>query len=323
MKKNTYSQIVFFLLLILFCLGATSKVFSAQHSLYNFLRITGDARTTALSGSTVAFDNDLANIYFNPASLILQEDKDVSATFLKNVIDINSGNIVYNLGKSFEEGKLAVNINYTNYGDFEYADFNGKSGSFTGNDISLGVTYSNQIDSNFYYGVTPKLVYMNLEQNTSLAFALDAGLLYKLADGRTNIGLAVLHTGTQITKIGSISEGLPTDVRIGFNHRLKGLPLLFNFSFVRLADGEGVITNKLKNITLGAEISIGKYIEARIGFDNQIRSTTNENNRGMSGLSLGLGAKIYPLKFDYGFTQYGAAVSLHRITISSNINSLF
>lgn len=313
------------LLITLFFVGLISetKLYANDNSLYNFLRITGSARGSALSGSVVALEKDLASIYFNPAVLSSQENGSFTATFLKHVVDINSGNIIYNFGDSFEDGKLAANINFTNYGSFEYADFVGRSGTFGGSDISLGVTYSNMIDSNFYYGITPKFIYLTLEQNSSIAFAIDGGLIYKLSDGRTNIGLSVLHAGTQLSRIGSNNEPLPTDIRFGFNHRLKGLPILFNLSFVRMADNAGSIGERLKNIAVGAEIYLGKYIDARVGFDNQLRSQANDNNKGMSGVSAGLGIKLENLNFDYGFSQYGPAASLHRITITSNVKTLF
>lgn len=324
-KNITTKAIKNYFIFLVLVLGLNSEVnlFANENSLYNFLRITGSARGAALSGSVVALEKDLASIYFNPAVLSSQENGSFTATFLKHVVDINSGNIIYNFGDSFEGGKLAANINFTNYGSFEYADYVGRSGTFGGSDISLGVTYSNMIDSNFYYGVTPKFIYLTLEQNSSIAFALDGGLIYKLADGRTNIGLSVLHAGTQLKRIGSNNEPLPTDIRLGFNHRLKGLPILFNLSFVRMADNAESIGDRLKNIAVGAEIYLGKYIDARVGFDNQLHSQANDNNKGMSGVSAGLGIKLENLNFDYGFSQYGPAASLHRITITSNVKTLF
>lgn len=317
MKKNIK------IIILLFSFFSILEIKANQNSLYNFMRITGSARTSSLSGAVVALNNEASGLFFNPAVVYNQKQDDFSVTFLKHVLDINSGNLVYNFGESFEEGKLAASINYTNYGSFEYSDFNNRGGDFSGNDISFGVTYSNMIDSNFYYGITPKFIFLTLEQSSSVAFAIDGGLIYNLKDGRTSFGLSVLHAGTQITQLGNLSESLPTDIRFGFNHRLKGLPILFNFSFVRMADKTGSFGDKLKNVAVGAEIYLGKYIDVRAGFDNQIRSTTTPTaNRGISGFSAGFGIKLEGLNVDYGFGQYGPSASLHRFTITSNLQKL-
>lgn len=317
MKNLKYIVFLLFVLILADC-----KLFSNVNSPYNFLRIIGSARSASLSGAMLTIENDPSSIFFNPATLYTVSDNEISATFLKNVLDINSGNIIYNFGNSFEDGKLAASINFTNYGSFEYSDLFSRSGTFGGNDITAGVTYSNIIDSNIFYGITPKFVFFSLENSNSLAFALDFGILYKLKDNRTNIGFSILHTGTQITSLGNNTENLPTDVRIGLNHRLKGLPILINLSLIRLADPTDNFGQKFRNIVAGIELSLSKYIDLRFGLDNQIRSNiAQSNNKGISGFSLGFGIKLEDFNIDYGYGQFTPVTALHRFTITTNINN--
>ncbi len=311
------------LFLVFILILSEYNLYANVNSPYNFLRIIGSARSAGLSGAMLTVEDDPSSLFFNPATLQTVSDNALSATFLKNVLDINSGNIIYNFGDSFEDGKLAASINFTNYGSFEYSDLFSRSGSFSGNDITAGVTYSNMIDSNIYYGITPKLVFFSLENSNSLAFALDFGILYKLKDDRTNIGFSILHTGTQITRLGNNTENLPTDVRIGFNHRLKGLPILINLSLIRLADQTDNFGQKFRNIVAGVELNLSKYLDLRFGLDNQIRSNiAQSNDKGISGFSLGFGLKLEDFNIDYGYGQYTPVTALHRFTFTTNFKKM-
>ncbi len=293
---------------------------ATEVSPYHFLRTASNARAAALSGCYVSMPGDPAAVVFNPATIYTVEEKKFSATFLKHVLDINSGMVTYT--REFEgTGIFSGTINYTNYGSFERADMYGNiDGTFGANDISLGVSYADELDTNLFYGVTGKFIFITLEEANSTAFAIDAGLLYRMPDGRTHIGLSVLHAGTQLSKVGGMSEKLPLDIRAGFNHRLRGLPLLFNFSFHHLGDEEDNFFDKFMNFSVGGEFYIGEYIQARLGYDNQIRRLTSiQSDRKMSGFSGGVGIKANKFNIDYAISMMGSSASLHRFSVALNL----
>jgi hypothetical protein len=309
---------------LIFVISANAAI--AIDSPFNFLRYVSGARASGLAGSFVAVTDDPAAMYYNPASVSTVTDKRISVTFLKHVLDINSGGISYIHHLEGSEGTLAASVGYTNYGSFDYADNVGnRSGSsFGASDLSFGVTYSSTLDTNFYYGLTLKYIYSGIEEVSTSAVAVDAGLIYRLSDKRTNFGMSILHAGSQLTTISNTSESLPLDVRIGFNHRLRGLPLLFNFSFHHLADKTDAFFDKLKSFNIGGELYFGKVIQVRLGYDNQIRSLTNaEVNKGFTGFSAGVGLVTEDFNFDYGYTGYGSSANLHRFSVSLNVNKLF
>ncbi len=292
---------------------------------FSFLRYVSGARASGLSGSFMAVENDPSALYFNPATIRTVDEKPLSITFLKHVLDINSGNLSYT-HHTKENGSIAVSIGYTSYGSFDYADKLGNRDgrTFGASDFLFGATYSNELDKNFYYGVTAKFIYTGIEEVSTTAVALDAGLLYMLADGRTNLAMSVLHVGSQITKIGNHSESLPLDFRLGFNHQLQGLPILFNLSLHHLADDADGFFDRFKRFNVGAEISIGEHIQVRLGYDNEARSLTSaEIDKGLTGFSGGIGVKTDLLNFDYGFTRYGSSVNLHRFSIRLGVQQLF
>ena len=292
---------------------------------FNFLRYVSSARAAGLSGAFMTMTDDPTAVYFNPATISTVDSRHASVTFLKHVLDINSGNVNY-VHPLEGTGTLAANIGFTSYGSFEYADNLGNRdrGTFGANDLSIGVTYSDELDTNFYYGVTLKYIFVGIEQVSTSAVAVDAGLLYKLRDGRTNLGLSVLHAGTQLSQISNQSESLPLDLRLGVNHRLRGLPLLFNFSFHHLADETDGFFDKFKSFTVGGEFYFGEVLQVRLGYDNQIRSlTAPEADKGLTGISGGVGIVFEDFNFDYGFSRYGSNANLHRFSVSLNVNKLF
>ena len=291
---------------------------------FNFLRYVASARAAGLSGAFMTVTDDPTAVFFNPATISTVDSRQASATFLKHVLDINSGNVNY-VHATNGTGTFAANIGFTSYGSFDYSDNlgNRNRGTFGANDLSMGITYSDELDTNFYYGVTLKYIFVGIEQVSTSALALDAGLLYKLRDGRTNLGLSVLHAGTQLTQISNQSESLPIDLRIGVNHRLRGLPLLFNFAFHHLADDTDAFFDKFKSFTIGGELYLGEVIQVRLGYDNQIRTlTAAEADKGLTGISGGLGLIFEDFNIDYGFSRYGSNANLHRFSVSLNVNKL-
>lgn len=310
MKKNLLQIIIF--------LGIVS--FSNANT-FNFLRDFSNARSSALAGSVISIDNDLDMIIFNPAVLNTVNNNNISVTFLKHALDINSGAVQYVLPFIWEDGKFSVSALFTNYGAFDYVDKNGVfKGTFTSNDLALGANYSNILDTNLHYGVGIKFIYSNIEKYSSTAVALDAGILYKFSDERTNFAVSFLNVGTQLSTFDGVVESIPNDLRIGFNHKLKGMPLLFNLSFVNLAEKTNKFFERFKNIAVGGEFNIGKYVDFRVGYSNFVRNAlNNELDKGLAGFSTGLGIKTDYIFIDYGASIYSGALYLHRFTLKFNL----
>jgi hypothetical protein len=303
-------------IIALFLSGATC-LFSSTTTPFQFLRFNETARAAALAGCFVAMPGDAGAVFFNPATISTVNEKHFSTTFLKHILDINSGNVTY-VKKYDALGTLAGAVSFTSYGSFDYADqYANRNGTFGAVDMMLSGTYSNELDSNLYYGVSAKFFMVTLEKYSTTAFAVDAGLIYMMPEKRTNIGVSILHAGTQITTIGGENEGVPLDIRAGFNHRLRGLPLLINFSFHHLADNTDNFFDKFMNFSIAGEIYLGNYVQARVGYNNQIRKETSPStDRGLSGFSGGVGVKTKDFNIDYGAAQIGKSALLHRISLS-------
>lgn len=315
-------MIKYFFLIMLVFLFFSSTLFSKE-SPFNFLLFAGSARSGALAGAFVSIEDDPSAVFFNPSSIATNSSKDFSFTFFKHVLDVNSGSITYTRHLQ-NIGSLAGLIQYTNYGSFDRTNSQGQlQGTYTANDLAFGLSYANILDTNLFYGGTIKLISSTIDKYSSFALAFDIGLLFRIPEKRTNIGFSILNFGTQLSTFDGTRESLPLDVRIGINHSLRGLPLLFNFSFNSMNDNTPNFFDRFLKFSLGGEFYFGDYVNLRLGYDNNIRKySTSTKDKGFSGFNFGLGIKLKEINFDYGFSQIGNTASFHRFSIYYNFASL-
>jgi hypothetical protein len=285
---------------------------------YSFLKNNLTARAAGLAGTSVSFENDAGGLFVNPALIFTHQGNNLNVTFLKHVLDINSGNISY-IYQDENLGTFAGSVAYTNFGSFDYYNEFGDEtgGSFSSNLLSFGGSYANKIAENLYGGASLKFIFNQLEKMSGFAVAVDAGLFYKFEDNRTNIGFSILNAGTELKKFGDEKAAIPVSVNLGFNHRLKGLPLNFNFNFNNLQHDYGDFFSRFSNISIGGELYIGEYVQLRLGYNNYIRrNLTTSQSKGLAGLAAGLGIVTNVVNVDYGINIYTSDLFLHRFGVN-------
>lgn len=300
----------------LFALGSPLHSDAQEATIFPFLRGTISARSAGLGGATVAMTNDLSTIVLNPATLNTIEEQQVTGTFIKHVLDINSGFAAY--GDRFGDlGTLGFTASYTNYGSFERTDITGtQSGTVGAQDLVVAASIARELDTLISYGFTVKFLYSGLDDQVSTAIAVDAGLHFQLPQSRTNIGIALLNVGGQLSTYDGVSDRLPLDLRVGVNHRLKGLPLLVNASLNHLTDEVDSFFDRLLNFSVGGELYLGKVIMARIGYDNAQRNLSGVNVATQAtGLSGGIGVNLEDLDIDYALSSLGSSALMHRLSV--------
>lgn len=302
----------------LVCIFTSLPMFSQQRA-FQFLQLNASARAAALAGAYVAVAEDPNAVFFNPASLATVQNRKIGFTFLKHVLDINSGLATY-ADKSENFGYYSGSVLFTNYGSFDRANSQGVvSGSFSGNDVAFMGTYSNYLDSNLSYGTTLKAIYSSLAASNSMALAVDAGILYRNPRTRLNIGFSLLNIGAQLSTYEGIRESLPLDVRLGLSYPLRGLPLLVNVNLHHLADETDGFFDRLGNFALGLELSL-KKVQLRLGYDNAVRSAVNSDGQSKTaGFSGGVGIITSKVNIDYGATLLFASGTLHRIGVNLSL----
>ncbi|MFC2082285.1 type IX secretion system protein PorQ [Bacteroidota bacterium] len=297
---------------------SVSNIYS--QNTFEFLRLDPSPRAASLAGSYVANDDDPNVIFYNPAGISLLSDIPVSFSYLSHLLDINSASIA----GSYEIesiGRFAAGIQYINYGDFTQADqFGNKLGEFGAGELAMLVGYSNQLDTDFYYGANVKFIYSSIADRSSAAFALDLGLHYAIPDSKWNFGFSILNIGSQVSSYFDEKEDLPMDIRAGVSKELEHMPFRFYFSFNKLNEDEGDFFTKFRKFTFGGEFRLSKAIKLRLGYDNEKRKELKiGTTAGLSGFSLGVGINVSDYFVDYSFSSMGSIGSLHRIGITTTL----
>jgi len=311
-----------FLILIISVLNVCVNVELYAQSPFDFIQMGISARSAGLGGAFTSITNDHTTVFFNPGALSSVEKSTVSATFMQHVLDIGSGQAIYTL--PFEKNsseRFAVSAIYTSYGAFDRTDeFGTITGTFSANNIAFMGSYSNELDSTLSYGCNAKFLYASLDDLSSTAIALDAGVLYRLPASRTNIGFSILNIGTKLSTFTGFTDRLPVDVRLGINHRLRGLPLLLNFTFHHLADDADAFFDRVGNFGIGGEFILSKIVNLRLGYDNYVRNATSiQGQRRFSGFAAGIGVKTEYVIIDYAASALGTAGSIHRLTVTTTL----
>jgi hypothetical protein len=300
---------------------AVYQGWSQQATIFPFMYSMTSARMAGLAGSTVAMVNDGQNVVMNPAGLATLTESSVGGTFIKHVLDIGAGYASYN--REVEGlGTMAATVSYNSYGSFDRANVQGTvTGSFQSSDVVLGVSLARELDTLISYGVTAKVLHSSLDNMASTALAVDAGMLFQFPKQRTNIGISIMNLGMQLSTYDGTRDRMPLDLRIGVNHRLRGLPLLVNASLNHLTDEVGSLVDRLLNFSVGGELYLGKVVQARIGYTNAVRNTSAVNVPGqLTGLTGGLGIHLPKLDFDYALSSLGAASVVHRVSVAMRLD---
>lgn len=307
-------------MIVIFLFLASCNIYAQQATIFPFMRGMMSARMAGLGGSTVSMTNDPSNVLMNPAVLTTLDHRKVAATFIKHVLDINAGFATYS--QVIEGiGSIAATASYTSYGSFDRADGVGNIiGSFGANDVVFGVSLARDLDTLISYGLTAKVMHSTLDASSTTALALDAGLLFRFPAQRTNLGISILNVGGLVSTYDGTSYALPLDMRIGVNHRLRGLPLLVNVSLNHLADDVPSFFDRFLNFSVGGELYLGKVIQVRIGYDNVTRNTSTANvATQLTGLSAGIGLDLPTIDIDYALSSLGSSAVLHRMSIALHI----
>ena len=308
-----------FLCGFLFVVNAT--VFSQSNTVYNFLKLDVDARSSAMAGSFVAVENDVNSIFYNPAGLATLTSPKASVGFFKYLLDINSGNAAYSQ-KYKDYGYFGAGVRYVNYGSFDkFDDEYNNIGTFNASDLAFYLGYANNYKDKISYGVNLKFIYSSYAEYKSTAVAADIGVLYRVPENRFSVGASLLNAGAQLSTYSGTREDLPLDLRIGFSKQLEYLPLTFNLGFSKLNESTDKFFDRLKNVIIGGEFNLSEFFDLRIGYNNLQRQDLKTGTTiGIGGFSAGLGFK-YENKYtvDYSFNSLGKIGAAHRINIGFNL----
>jgi hypothetical protein len=297
---------------------------------YPFLKIGVGAKALALGGAFVGLADDESATHYNPAGIIGFGEKAISASYMNYVADIQSGYLSLILPTQGAEEQLrsgefdevvitdaaraiAISVNYLNYGTLDKTNVDGEvEGDFGGSDFAVGLTYAYRVGDRLTVAGTGKFIYQKIDEYSSDAIAADLGMLYRLKDGRTSLGVAATNLGFQLAGLSSENKDpLPIIVRAGLSHRLRELPVTASGEVAYPTD------NKIYG-SIGLEFSQAEFpLALRAGY-----STFGENYKtggdkdNVAGFAFGAGFFLGHIAIDYAFVPYADLGSLHRVSLA-------
>jgi hypothetical protein len=315
-------------------------------STYQFLNLVSSPRQAALGGKVLTnVDYDVTQALYNPATINLDMDNQLSFNYSNYLGDIRYGTAAYAYTVDRRTQTFHFGMTYIDYGSFDGYDENGSgTGSFTGNEAALSAGYATQIGySDFYIGANLKFITSKLEQYSSFGLAADFGFIYIDQYLDFNAALVIRNFGTQLSTYAGMKESLPFEIDLGLSQTLENVPIRWHLTFENLQkwpigtpnpsrtttdlDGNQTeekvtfVNNLLRHSIIGVELFPDKGFNLRFGYSfRRSEELKILEQRDFSGLSFGIGLKFNKMRLSYTHARYSSAANTSFMGIQINLN---
>ena len=241
-----------------------------------FLRIPVGARASAMSAYTATVD-DPSSMILNPAGLASLDRNQALVEFTDWYLDFTHSYV--GVGIPTKNGVAGIHVLAMNYGEFDETteQAQGRTGrTFNAYSLTVGGTYSQQMNERLSIGGTMKFVYEKIENASASGMAFDLGTLFRTPFDDIIFGVSVTNVGTkmQITGNGLITqcdldEGSDGNAETDCNLATQSydLPLMLKVGLAWDAytsdDFRATVTvdginpsNNVQSVSVGGEISL-------------------------------------------------------------------
>lgn len=283
---------------------------SAGTSAFSFLKITVGARAVAMGGAFTGLADDESALYYNPAGITSFEEKRFILGYHNYFVDMQSGFIGF-MNAIDDTRFFGACISYLNYGDFVETDrFGTTTGSFSGGDLVLALSFALKKGYYFSAGVTAKAIYEKIQDYSAHGIAFDLGARYAADRNRYSAGLMIQNLGWQLSGFLDEKDKLPLTFRGGFSYNPRGLPLTVVSDVIIPVDNDAVFA-------IGGEYFELKPVYLRLGwnsFGSNYRAADSDDS--WAGFSVGAGFDIRRMHIAYAFSPAADLGDSHRITLT-------
>lgn len=305
-----------------------------------FLKVEPGARAIGLGASFAALANDASALYWNPAGIVQLDNIQVTFTHTQWIADISNGfvGIVFPVGS---ENAFGVSLQYQTMDDIEQTTIEMPKGTgiyFGSQDLAVGVSYSRAVTNYLRFGITGKMIYQSIWNESAQGFGVDIGLLLdtgllglRFAMVMTNYGTDMKLDGRDLirgydqdpesimnpdteAKLSTEEWPLPTNLRVSIATDIIGM-------------GDAYIQNARNRLTMVADLSHpnDSYEQYNIGFEYGFKELFfgrigYRGNTFEEGLTLGAGVKIhlvdsFNLMIDYAYADFGVFSYVQHFTL--------
>lgn len=316
---------------------------------FAFLNLPASSRQVALGSNFIsALDNDLSLAWNNPAALNKSMHNHAFATYNNYLMDINSGYFTYARDFKKLKGTMSIGVMYLDYGKFNgYNEAGISTGEFAVQDQVFHVSYGREISQKIRVGASLKYIYSIYESFVSNGISTDLSAIYNDTANKLIVTAFARNIGFQaIPYSGTERQGLPFEMAVTLSKRLEHLPFRYQLIFNNLQkpDLRYTITetgekdengnakfqemtmgdNILRHIALGGELNLSKHFVIRFGYNHFKRKEMNqEQKRGSSGFSWGLGMRISKFHLSYGSAAYFPGYNSNQFSLLVNLSEFY
>ncbi|MDP3353575.1 MAG: type IX secretion system protein PorQ [Flavobacteriaceae bacterium] len=310
-------------------------------SVFNFLNVSTSANQTALGGKNITLINDINQPIWNPSTINGDMSGQINFNFLNFLTDINYYSTSYAHYIDRRIGTIHTNLTYVDYGKFIAANEEGlETGIFKAYDLSWSVGYAyNFPKTDIYVGSNLKLIQSKIEQFSSLAVAVDVGVIYYKDDNPLTLALSLRNFGHQLSAFDEVKEKLPFEMLVGASYKLENVPLKWHVTIDNLQQWQvaksnpsntltdingnetvesiSFVNNAFRHFILGAELFPEKNFNLRMGYNfRKSKEFSLLNTRSFAGLTAGFGLKMNRIKLNYAFSKYHPISNTHTFSLN-------
>ena len=247
-----------------------------------------------------------------------------------------------------EIGTVGLSIKSLSLGKFIQTNEQAQElGFFRADEQLLSAGFGKQILEKWSIGTAIKILFSDLESYQSIGLAVDLGATYFNSENQFATSVIVQNIGRQIISYNGENEVLPYEIKLGFSKKLEHLPFRFFIDYNHLENWDltynhqptviidpiseaEVIKNVsfgqkfLRHLTTSGELSIGKHLQLRMGYNAQRRHELTINSfLGMVGFSWGLGIKVSHFYINYGRATYHLEGSPNYFSVTTNLSKFY
>ena len=220
------------LLMVVFALPAAAQVsIGGAQSLY----IHPGGRPAGMGDAFVSIADDATACWWNPAGLaFLEQQHNVSLMHSRLVPDWDDVYYEYAAYAQRIEGlgTIGGSLIYLTYGEQQATTSEDSTpfATFHSYEVIPSIAYGALLADNLGIGINLKFAYVDLapeevtpekQEGSGTTFAADLGALWKLMDGRWNVGGVIQHVGPKIAYIDEEQKDpLPRNLKVGTSYRL-------------------------------------------------------------------------------------------------------
>ncbi len=305
----------------------------------SFLEIGVGAKANGMGGAYVGLADDASALYWNVGGIAANTQNEVILVHTDWIADtrFDFAGLILSLG---EFGNLGFSFTSLSMGDMKVRTIEKPEGTgeyFSAGDISVGISYARFLTDRFSVGITAKYIQQSIWHMNAIAFAFDAGTVFRTdLLGGMSIGAVLANFGTPMRlegrdaryfiRVDPTKQGSNENIPVNIDMDSWDLPLYFQIGVsapvindvdykLNLSADALVPNNDYQSMNVGAEFTFMDVLSLRGGYNSLFLPDAE------GGLSFGAGVNSKMLLstafvyFDYAYRDFGRLNNVHNFSI--------